>query len=224
MQPYFFPYLGYWQLIAAVDVYVVYDDVNFVKRSYINRNEILNGQDRQRFTLEVLNVKSDEKINNILVGTNKHKLIKTLQRNYSRAPNFSEAFALLHRILSQPEKNLAKFLAYSISEICNYLNIKTQLIISSSINKNESLKGQEKIIDICSILNVDHYINAIGGVDLYSKDEFSKKNIKLNFLDPETKAYAQFKEPFQKNLSIIDVLMFVNRFEVKQYLTSYKLI
>lgn len=224
MQPYLFPYIGYWQLINAVDTFVIFDDVNFIKKGYINRNSILVGGKSQQITLELIGASQNKHINEIEVGNNSQKLLKTIEMNYKKAPYFSNVFPIIENILNNKEKNLAKFIGYSLEQISNYLNIDTQFIYSSNIEKDNSLKAQEKILDICKKLDTTNYINAIGGQELYDKAKFQEQNIELNFLDTKLIEYKQFKNEFVSYLSIIDVLMFNTKDEIKNMIVNYNLI
>jgi hypothetical protein len=224
MQPYFFPYIGYWQLINAVDTFVIYDDVNFIKKGYINRNSILVGGKSQKFTLELIGASQNKLINEIAVGNNSKKLLKTIEMSYKKAPYFESVFPLIESILNNEEKNLAKYLGYSLKKISNYLKIDTNIIYSSDIEKDNSLKAQDKILDICDILQADKYINAIGGQELYNKDDFKSKDIELNFLDTDLIEYKQLKNEFVPYLSIIDIMMFNSKDEIKKMLVRYELV
>ena len=158
MQPYFVPYIGYWQLINAVDKFVIYDDVNYIKRGWINRNNILIQGEPKRINLRLHNSSPNKLINEIELLDDRvyiNKLLKTIESNYKRAPYFSDAFPLIQRIITQDEKNLARYLEYQIKEICNYLDISTEIIVSSKIQKNNELRGQEKVIEICRVLGSD---------------------------------------------------------------------
>lgn len=226
MQPYLFPYIGYWQMIAAVDNYVVYDDVNFIKGGWINRNNILLDGKTHLLTFRLNGASSFKKINEIEVEdsmANKTKLISKINSAYSKAPYFEDIISLIERILNYSNRNLAKFTFNHLTEICNYLDIKTNLILSSSIQKDNNLKAQDKVIDICKGFNTDLYINAIGGRDLYSKEDFKKVGIELKFLQTKIVEYKQFKNPFVANLSIIDLMMFNSKDELKEMLQSYNL-
>jgi len=223
MQPYLFPYLGYWQLIASVDSFVLYDDVNFIKQGYINRNSILSKNKPQVITLELKGASSNKLINQIEVGNNAKKILKTIKQNYSKAPYYKDVIILIEDIFNQNEKNLAKFIGYSIEKICEYLSINTSLIYSSDINKDNTLKSQDKVIEICKLLNGDRYINAIGGKKLYSKEDFSQNGLELYFLDTKEVQYDQFENEFVPFLSIVDILMFNNPDEVNNMLKNYEL-
>jgi len=223
MQPYLFSYIGYWQLIKAVDTFVIYDDVNFIKKGYINRNNILANGKEQNFTLELIGASQNKLINEIKVGNNSKKLIKLINRNYIKAPYFKDVFPIIEDILNQNQKNIAKFIGYSLRQISNYIDIETKFIYSSDIEKNNTLKGQDKVLEICKILNASNYINAIGGQKLYNKDDFNVENIELNFLETELVEYKQFKNEFVAYLSIIDILMFNSKQVVKNMLGKYLL-
>lgn len=224
MQPYLFPYIGYWQLINAVDSFVIYDDVNFIKQGYINRNSILSNGKSQQFTLELIGASSNKLIKEIEIGNNVNKILKTIKQSYIKAPFFENVIILLEEILANKEKNLAKYIGYSLEKISQYLEVNTNIVYSSNIKKDINLKAQDKVIDICKNLNTRKYINAIGGQELYSKEIFKKNGIELNFLKTEVVEYKQFKNDFVPYLSIIDILMFNSKDEIKYMLSRYELV
>jgi hypothetical protein len=211
MQPYFLPYLGYFQLMRAVDTFVYYDDVTYIKQGWINRNYISLDAKDYRFTLELSGVSSYKKINEIEVGRNRDKLYKTFVQAYSKSPYFNEV--LLSDIFHSEEENLFKYILQTHQVIFNYLNIYVNFLVSSEIDKNCLLKGKDKVLNICKNLDAATYINAIGGKELYSKDEFNKNGIKLLFLHPS--------EDLPKR-SIIDVLMNYSKEEIKIMFANYK--
>lgn len=223
MQPYLLPYIGYWQLINAVDIFVMFDDVNFIKKGYINRNVILGVDQPQRFTLELVGASQNKLINEISVGNNCQKLKKSIETSYRKAPFFDAIFPMLEEIFNQDEKNLAKFLAFSLEMISKYLSLDTVFIYSSEVRKDNTLRSQDKILDICRKKNATSYVNAIGGRDLYQKEIFSQHGIELNFLESELTEYAQFKNEFIPYLSIIDILMFNDIVDVKNMLNNCSL-
>jgi hypothetical protein len=224
MQPYFFPYLGYFQLINAVDTFVVYDDVNYIKQGWISRNYILVNGKKHLITLELKGASSFKLINQIKVGNNRRKLIKTMFHSYTKAPYFKEVVPVIENSLKFGDNNLAEFIINSLQEIADYLDIKTKIIMSSSIKKNNHLKGLDKGLNICNVLKASMYINSIGGKELYSKDEFKKNFIALYFIKTKNITYKQFNNAFVPNLSIIDVLMFNSKDEAKKLLNEYELI
>jgi hypothetical protein len=224
MQPYFMPYIGYWQLMAAVDTYVIYDDVNYIKKGWINRNNILVNNDKQLFTISLNGASQNKLINEITIADDFTKLRKTIHMAYHKAPYYNEVVALLDKIFSYQSSNLADFIANSIELVCQYLDIQTKIIMSSDIEKDNSLKGQDKILEICKLLNADTYYNAIGGQELYDKSVFEKENIKLCFLKSDIPEYSQYNIDFVPGLSIIDVLMFNNPMQVNKMLIDYILV
>lgn len=224
MQPYLFPYIGYWQLLKSVDKFVIFDDVNYINKGYINRNSILVGNKPYKFTLELKGASQNKLINELQIGQNTDKILKTIEHNYKKAPNFSKVFPLLDNVFTQTNKNLAKFIGFSIKTVLDYTQIDTQLIYSSEIQKKNDLKNQNKIIDICERLKATEYINLKGGVKLYNKEKFLSKNIKLCFIETVETKYKQFNNEFIPFLSIIDVMMFNNINKINEILNSYKII
>lgn len=226
MQPYFFPYIGYWQLMNAVDKYVIYDDVNYIKGGWINRNQILMNGKPNIINLKMNGASSNKLINEVNVDNNiiwKNKLLKTIEYSYKKSPYFEVVFPIIKDIIFYDEINLALYLANSIKKIASYLDIKTEIILSSNINKENNLKGQDKVIEICEILNASEYYNAIGGVELYSTENFKSNGIELRFLRTEFIEYEQFNNDFTPNLSIIDVMMFNSKKEIRSILDMYSL-
>ena len=223
MQPYFLPYIGYWQLINEVDTFVIFDDVNFRKKSYIYRNYILSSGLSSQINLELHGASQNKLINEIEISSNFDKLLKTIYLNYKKAPFFNVIFPIIENFLFYKEKNLSKFLGYSILNLSKYLGINTNFIYSSDIDKIDSNKGEKKIIDICNILNATSYLNLINGVNLYSKEKFNKNNINLNFLESKFFEYNQFRNNFVPYLSIIDIMMFNNKQQIENLLKKYEL-
>lgn len=226
MQPYFFPYIGYWQLLNAVDTYVVYDDVNYIKGGWINRNRILINEKPQFITVPVKKASSNSLINELEINrTTKFpdKQLKTLEINYKKALFFDDVMPILERALKFDSQNLALFLYNSIAVVCDYLGIQTKLILSSDLDKDNSLKGKDKVLEICKILKADQYYNAIGGKELYDKDEFLVNGISLQFLETGNISYSQFNTDFVSYLSIIDMMMHVSQSDIKDKLKQFSL-
>ena len=223
MQPYFMPYIGYFQLMKAVDKYVIYNDVNYINRGWVARNNILISGKKQLFTISLQGASQNKHFTEIQVLDDFRKLVKTLEMNYLKAPFFQPTMSVMEKIFSFPNKRLDLFIKNSFEQILSYLNVYTELILSSDINKNNSLKGQEKILELCKILKADTYYNAIGGKELYDKKEFEDNGISLHFLKTdENLRYKQFLNmEFVPNLSIIDVLMFNSVEEVNKMLDDY---
>lgn len=226
MQPYFLPYIGYWQLINAVDEYVICDDVNFIRHGWINRNRMLINNEPRLFNIQMLSASPNKLINQIEMSQDniwKEKLLKTIKYCYSKAPYYKEVYPIIQDIIMCNESNLSKYIEYSIRIICKYLNINTKIIISSSLNKNNELKGQDRPIHICKILGATEYYNAIGGQELYSYKDFQDNGIKLRFLEADKIEYKQYSSDFIPNLSILDVMMFNSVEEINIMLNQYTL-
>lgn len=224
MQPYFLPYIGYFQLINTADVFVVYDDVNYIKQGWINRNRILLNGAAYMFTLNLKGASSFKLINGIEIGGNKERLFKTISQAYAKAPFYNDAIGLLDGIFGSSEKNLAYFIADSIKVISRHLNIGAEIILSSKIEKNNDLKADKKVINICKILGATHYVNSIGGEKLYSKKSFLDAGINLEFIRSKPISYRQFNNGFVEWLSIVDVMMFNPVEAVREMLDQYELI
>jgi len=223
MQPYFLPYIGYWQLINAVDKFVVYDDVTFIKGGWINRNNILADGKKQLFTIKLDGSSSFKLINQIGILDDFIKLQKTISMNYSKAPYFQDVWRVLNSIFAFDKSNLADFIFNSTVIINKYLGIGTELLRSSDLEKDECLKSQERVIDICVRLKANKYYNSIGGKELYDAHEFNKHGIELRFLRTTHKPYAQFKNECVMGLSILDMMMFCSPKEIKVMLDKYDL-
>jgi hypothetical protein len=224
MQPYLFPYIGYFQLIKSVDIFVIYDDVNFIKQGWITRNRILLNGSEFLFKIIVKGASSFKKINEIEVVNSNHKLISTIQQAYIKAPYFEEVYPLLTDVLLHKETNLGRFLRNTLNATLEYLGISVSVIVSSEIEKDPMLKGDDKVIMICKLLNGSGYINAIGGQSLYSKEKFTENGLTLNFIKSKPIVYSQFKNQFIPWLSIIDVMMFNSPDEINNMLNQYDLI
>lgn len=220
MQPYFLPYIGYWQLINVVDVFVIYDDVNYINKGWINRNRILLNGEAHTITLSLLQSSQNKLINQILVGSNKDKLMKTIAHAYKKAPYFEQVYPIVEQMLNCNEQNLALFLGDAIQLLVNFLDLSTKIVYSSSLSYDRETKGQTKIIEIAKQLGASTYINAIGGKALYEASAFEREHIKLKFLESHKLNYQQFDNEFVPWLSIIDVMMFNENGKIKLHLDN----
>ena len=226
MQPYFLPYIGYWQLLNAVDKYVIYDDVNYIKGGWINRNRIIINDKVQWMTLRLNGASPNKLINEIELAndiSNTEKLLRKILETYRKAPYFNQVYPIVENIVNYRNFNLAKYLEHSIRVICNYLEIRTEIIVSSDIDKNNELRAEEKVIEICKKLRGTEYYNAIGGKELYSYKNFAKNGLKLSFLKTNLIEYKQKDDNFIANLSILDVLMWNSKEDIQSFLHMYHL-
>jgi hypothetical protein len=228
MQPYFLPYIGYFQLINAVDEFIIYDNIQYTKKGWINRNRILDNGSDKLFTVP-LKKDSDylDVVDRKLSDTwdkDRKKLINSLYTLYHKAPYFEEAYSIVTECLLDDENNLFNFILNSLNRVNKYLDIETSIVISSSIGVDHSLKSQDKVIAICKAEKATTYINAIGGMDLYSKTVFESNELELKFIKSHSITYDQFDGAFVPWLSIVDVMMFNSKDTIKEYLNSYTLI
>jgi len=222
MQPYFLPYIGYWQLMNAVDQFVVYDNIEYTKKGWINRNRLLQNSAPEIFTVPVARAPDNLHVvqREIAETYNPQKLLNKFQNAYNKAPNWQATVELLSKILHEDEKNLFRFIWASITAIANRLKIRTELRVSSTIEIDHSLRGESKVLAICKALNATSYINPPGGVDLYNRERFASEGINLSFLHPRAIRYRQLTDYFVENLSIIDVIMFASEEEITNFLTK----
>ena len=210
MQPYFLPYVGYFQLINAADLFIVYDNIKYTKKGWINRNRfLLNGKDAVfSIPLKKDSDSLDIREREISPDFKKSKLLNQIREAYRRSPYFERTFPLVERIVLEEETNLFKFILNSIRQTCESLAIGTEIAVSSSLPIDHSLPGKAKVVALCKHVGADVYINAIGGQELYSKEDFGAQGIDLKFLKTKPFEYEQLGDKFVPWLSIIDVMMF----------------
>mgnify|MGYP006427701449 CR=1 FL=1 len=229
MQPYIFPYIGYFQLIHAVDTFVFYDDVDFIKRGWINRNRLLvNGEDHL-FTIPCVKASQNRPINRIKVhkkGKWKRKLLATIKHNYTKALYFDQVFPIIKKILDQPPDYIGDLAIKSVEIIWEYLNMRDQKkwVKSSELSVSGELGKADRLIEITLRTGGTTYINAPGGKKLYDKSYFKDKGVSLNFIDNTFPPYQQFSSTFIPGLSIIDILMHNSIQEIQNnQISSYTL-
>lgn len=228
MQPYFFPYIGYFQLINAVDKFVIYDNIEFTKKGWINRNRILANGNAEYFTLPL---KKDSDFLNVnqrfladSYSQDKVKILGKISQRYQKSPEYHNIFPIVKSVFNQEQTNLFEFILNALRAITEYLGIDTKIIVSSEIPIDHALKSADKVIAICKNLNATQYYNPIGGIELYSKAMFQNQGLELNFVKPNTIEYKQFDREFVPSLSIIDMLFFNSKVQVQQYLNEYAII
>ena len=210
MQPYFFPYIGYFQLIAAVDLFIVYDNVKYTKKGWFNRNRMLrNGRD-VIFSLPLKRDSDhlDVRERTLAADFDRDKLLNQLEGAYRRAPYFAQTFPLVEQIVRHDETNLFRFLHHSIVSTCGHFGITTRMKVSSDIVADHDLRSQDRVLALCEAVGASIYINPIGGAELYANETFKEKSIELKFIRPKPFEYAQFDHAFVPHLSIVDVMMF----------------
>lgn len=227
MQPYFFPYIGYFQLMAAADVFVVHDDVQYIKGGWINRNRILfNGEPHWI----VLSVEAD--VHTRHVNQRRYvsdsapfrKVVRQIQAAYRTAPRFHAVFPVIEEVLAFGDRNVAAFNFNLLRTLARWLGLRSRIVASSEIHKDEFLRGAPRIVVICAAVGATRYVNPIGGVTLYRSSEFAASGIDLRFLRPTPRVYSQFGPPHVPELSIIDVMMFNDMDTVQTMLGEFELL
>jgi hypothetical protein len=230
MQPYIFPYIGYFQLINTVDTFVFYDDVNYIKGGWINRNKILVNKAPYLFSIALNNSSSFIAINQTKLNSDKfakgnEKLLRTIEQSYKKAPYFDNVFPLINDFLLDYKKLTISDLAIdSVLLISKYLELKTEFKVSSlHFPETKGFDKIDRLIEICKKEQVSNYVNPIGGLELYDKNQFRNHNLKLNFLKSNPIEYKQFNNEFVPWLSILDVMMFNSKTRVLSMLNEYEL-
>ncbi len=225
MQPYFFPYIGYYQLIKSVDDFIVYDNIKYTKSSFINKNYILLNKEKKLFSIPLkkdsnsLNIK-DRYISPVW-EKERQKLLNQIKQSYSRSIYFEEGFSIIEKCIMFNSSNLFSFIYNSLKQICEYLSINTNLLISSQVPHDSSLKSSGRVIDLCKSLRAVSYVNPPGGKELYCKKIFKNSGIDLKFLEPEINPYNQGVGNFISHLSIIDLIVFQGKDQLKEQLNKY---
>ncbi len=228
MQPYFFPYIGYFQLMNAVDEFVIYDNIEYTKKGWINRNRILvNGKD-EYITLPLRKDSDYLQVKDRFLADSwkqdRQKLLNKVRESYRKAPYFQDVYMLVENCLMYDNHNLFDFLFHSINIIKDYLSISAKLTVSSSVNIDHSMKSESKVLALCKALNAGNYINPIGGLDLYSKKTFWENSVHLNFIKSDLIEYSQLGNGFIPWLSILDVLMFNEEKKIRKFLNHFQII
>ena len=209
MQPYFSPHIGYFQLIDSVDFFVFYDDVNFIKRGWINRNYITVNKELQRFTIPLKNPSQNKKINQIEVNWNSkemNKLIKTFHYNFKDKPL---ATKIIKEIVQSKPLTIADMAISSIKLASNYLGLTTKFERSSNLNYKRYNNKVLNLANICKLKNLTNYVNAEGGQEIYTKQEFLDHDISLQFI---------------KGLYSPSILEIIDNSETKEKLKQYEYI
>jgi len=226
MQPYFLPYIGYWQLFCAVDRFVVYDNIQYTKKGWINRNRFLRNGTDAWFTVPLkagsahLSIAERTIADDFEPGT----LLRPLAAAYRKAPHFGDVFPMIESVVAAPSRNLFEYLLHGLLTVAAHLEIRTPVVVSSAVDIDHGLRAEHKVIALCRALGADRYYNPIGGHALYSAAEFADAGIELRFVQTRPIAYAQFGGPFVPALSIVDVMMFNSPEAVGRMLGDYDLV
>jgi hypothetical protein len=228
MQPYFFPYLGYFQLVHAADAFVAYDTAQYSRGGWINRNRILGADGPAWFTLPVahddISLPIDQRHYADPGGDARQRLLRKLDNQYRRAPRFRAAMDLLEPLLLNRETNVAAYNLHALRGVCAHLGITTRIEPASALPPTAGLRGTDAVLGLCRQFGADTYVNSIGGTGLYSPEAFARQGLALRFLRSEATPYPQFGGEPVAALSIIDVLMFNDPARIATMLGQYRLV
>ena len=221
MQPYLFPYIGYFQLLAQVDRFVFYDDVNFIKNGWINRNRLLLQGEPRYFTVPLRDASPFRKILEVEIAPGsgwRRTMRESIRHAYGKAPHFTAVAALVERVLDTGTSRIGELAKESVRAVVEHLGLVTDLVDSSTRYGNESLSGAARVVDICRREGASDYYNAPGGRALYDADDFGRHGIALHFVQPQPIEYRQGSAAFVPGLSIIDVLMHNDPMQTRELL------
>jgi hypothetical protein len=228
MQPYFLPYIGYFQLINAVDEFIVYDNIQFSKKGWFHRNRFLqNGKD-EYFTLPLRKDSDYLDVNQRYLSdtwaTEREKTLRKFKENYRKAPFFETVFPEIEAIYNFQDENLFAFIHNSLRSVARLLGISTPFVESSTLDIDHNLRGQDKVIALCKAANATHYVNPIGGLELYQNAQFKEHGLDLSFIKSRPIVYPQFSNNFVPWLSVLDLLMFNSTDQIKTWLGEFDVI
>jgi hypothetical protein len=223
MQPYFLPYIGYFQLIKSADIFVLADEYQYTKKGWINRNRAILNKRVETFTLAVSSdgdCISEKKLHS---PEDNKSLFRKIKQSYVDAPHSQTINVRLEEILLSEKAYLFPLIEYSIATICEFLAIDTQILRLSDLDNNKELNGIDRVQDIVKNLGGDTYLNPEGGREIYKTDAFNCNGLELEFLEHKPKPYPQLIPGFIDRLSIIDLLYMNNNTEdLHVQLNSYQ--
>lgn len=230
MQPYFYPYIGYFQLIQAADRFILFDDVQYIRHGWINRNRILKPVEGCQFIIMPLAAHArGTLIKDIQIAEaskNKDKILRQIEHYKKIAPCYKTVRALMGDCFSTDQNTIAEMNGSYLKAVCDYIGIDFKIEISSQMNFDYSQvqDAGEWALRMCEQLQVTEYINPAGGMELFDNSQFEKSNIGLRFLQPSLRAYNQRRAYFEPGLSIIDVMMFNEPAAIKNLINDYQLV
>lgn len=227
MQPYFLPYIGYFQLMHAVESFVVYDNIEYTKKGWINRNRFLRNGAPVTFSVPIAKASDYVSIRDreLAASFDRGKLLRQFESAYRKAPFFDEAFPLVEGIVQCGHVGLFDYVHNSLLELRDYLGLETEIVVSSTLAMDHALRGEERVLETCRQLAVNRYVNVAAGQHLYSSETFAVAGIELQFLEPGLSEYSQGGALFVPGLSILDVLMFNSRDSVNAMIrTGYRIV
>jgi len=229
MQPYIFPYIGYFNLLNSCDVFVLYDDVNFIKQGWINRNRVLNSKNEVMFSVPLVNQSSNLAINEVTVANYerfKVKFLRTIEQCYSKAIHFEVGLDYVTEVLNTEFTSISELASSSIEVAKERLNLQCEILTSSEqFAHTKGMERSQRLIAMAQILGCNRYVNSVNGSFLYDKNEFSNNGVELKFIKPTLLPYRQCNaREFHAGLSIIDLMMNLSVEEIRTHLDSFELV
>lgn len=225
MQPYFFPYLGYFQLMNYVDEWIIFDHIKFIDKGWVNRNRILHPNPEkiwQFISVPLAKRRQFDNINELSIAQNHHWVDSIMGKltTYKKAPHYNETIELIHECLSGSPINLSMMLKKTLQQTAQYLGIQTTITTQSHQNWElpEITHPGQWALEISKLKGAKTYINPHGGSEIFQQDEFDNAKIELQFLKPILQPYPQYRGNFTKGLSIIDVMMWNDKHSIQRML------
>jgi len=250
MQPYFFPYIGYFQVIHAVDKYLLHGGLPYLKKGWVNRNRILGPDGRPAYVNAEIRARSSHtKIDDIELVPSRHwkdKFLRGVSYIYRKSPFFDDIYALIENAVAADTERLSELNKRCIVSICDFLGIRTTIAttdgsfapLEERLSKPETELRLEfpglrlsvyrrkvvRILEICRQEGAATFVNAIGGIALYDRAEFRSNGVELYFVETQPFTYPQRAPQFVPDLSIIDVLMNCGKAGTGRLLENYRLV
>jgi len=229
MQPYFFPYLGYFQLIHSVDEFIIFDQAQHIRRSWITRNRILNAHKESIYiNVPVCRAQRETIIKDIQINNDINWQEKIIQQllYYKDAPNFTNVMEFVKECLSIKCDNVGQLNTSLLRMTCNLLNIDTHITVLSEKfpSIDEAKEADEWGIKVSQALNASTYINAIGGKEFYDQQKYNEEGLDIQFINPILAPYKQFNHEFVPGLSIVDILMFNEISKIKEMIGLHEFV
>ncbi len=232
MQPYTFPYLGYFQLINYVDKWVVFDDAQFISKGWVNRNRILHPdikKEWQYFTVPVKKHSRESRIKAVEINEEKpwrDEFLGKLTSYKKKAPFYAETVEFIGDCISFNGGSLSEWIIYTLENTCAYLNIPFDHSVFSEteMSTDNVQHAGQWALEIADTLGADEYVNPPGGYTIFNENEFQEKNIELKFLKPDLIPYVQRRDGFVPGLSIVDVMMWNDKDKIHRLLTDFEIV
>jgi hypothetical protein len=211
LQPTYLPWIGYFEMIDSTDIYIVFDHVQFEKKSWQQRNKIKTSNGVIWLSVPIKREKRETRICDIKIsydhGNPLEKHWRTITLVYKKAPYFNEYRSIFEKIYSKEYNHLSDLNVAIIKKICNVLGIKTKIVLSSMLNLNDKNMGKtEKVVNLCKKVDITHLYDAKGAKEFIDDSIFHKEGISITFQHFEHPVYKQLWGNFIPYLSVIDLL------------------